>query len=254
MLGQAAFYNATTKNLIAAFGTLFNDISIVRTVNNQTQTIKVPIAFASADKAYNRTVQDPDMNYNFKTVKPRIAFLLSSIEYDVDRKIQPHNYTLIGNPNTATAKMQTQPVPYNLNFELSIAITNIEDGLQIIEQILPFFNPEYMIKTKDFPSLSLTRDTPVILQSVNYQDNTPDSDYTDGRELEWTLDFVIKTYYYGPVDTVKTIKQVNLFMFDSIDPTTANQVSRIDTSVVPSTANKTDQHQETVVVTEPGTA
>jgi hypothetical protein len=163
------------------------------------QTVKVPLIYASADKAYSRKTEDGSLNYNMKTVKPRMAFNLTNTEYDVDRKIQQLQYVSIQNQGESTAtKLPVQPAPYNLSFDLYITTANYEDGLQIIEQILPYFNPEIVIKTKDFPTLNIFKDTPVILQGVQFQDNTPDSDYTEARDLEWTLSFVVKTYFYCP--------------------------------------------------------
>jgi len=195
------------------------------------QTIKVPLVYASADKAFSRKTEDPGLNYSVKNVKPKIAFNMTSVMYDVERKIQQLQYISVpvsGSPQT-TAKMQVQPAPYNLGFEVYIATASYEDGLQIIEQILPYFNPELMIKTKDFPELNITKDTPVILNDVQLSDNTPDSDYTDSRELEWTLSFTVKTYFFAPVTTNKVITNT-LFVFEDIKAGAGNTVA-VDTNI-----------------------
>lgn len=246
MLNISPFYSGQTKAILGAFGSLFNDMQIVRTVGNSTKTVNVPLSYASADKAYSRRVEDGDMNFNMKRIFPRMAFNMLGIEHDPDRKLQSMNYTLKSATST-TATMQLQPVPYNIQVELYVAVSNIEDGLQIIEQILPFFNPEFMIKTKDFPSLNIMRDTPVVLNNVSFQDNTPDSEYTEDRNIEWTLSFTIKSFMYGPVSTVKVIKQVKLFTFDE---DTNLQLSTVTVDAV-SGPNPT---VATTTIEEPGAA
>lgn len=218
MLQLQPYYNQTIKNLISSFGSIFNDLQIIRTVNNVSKTINVPIAYASADKAFSRRVEDGDMNYNMKRVFPRMAFMMLGLEYDTERKLQPMQYTM-KNVSSTTSIRQLQGVPYNIELELYIASSNIEDGLQIIEQILPFFTPEFMIRTKDFPTLNIMKDTPIVLTGVSYQDNTPDTEYTEDRDIQWTLSFTIKSYLYGPTATDKIIKEIKLWTFDmSTDP------------------------------------
>jgi hypothetical protein len=210
MLNNPPFYTAHTKSIISAFGSLFNDIQIVRTAGTApSQVVNVPLSFSSADKAYSRKAEDPGLNYNMKRVVPRMAFNMLSFEYDIDRKIQQTQLTKYSTSPTTMAT-QMQPVPYNIQMELYIAVANIEDGLQIVEQILPFFNPEFVIKTKDFPTLNIVKDTPVVLNGVDYQDNTPDSDYGEARDIQWTLSFTIKTYMFGPVMGSNNIQTITI--------------------------------------------
>lgn len=246
MLQTPNFYYSQMKSLLGAFGSIFNDLQIVRTVNNVSKTINVPISYASADKAFSRRVEDGDMNYNMKRVFPRMSFMLLGLEYDVERKLQPQQYTM-KTVSSTTATKQLQPVPYNIEVELYIAVSNIEDGLQIVEQILPFFNPEFMIKTKDFPSLNIMRDTPIILTNVSYQDNTPDSEYTEDRDIQWTLSFSIKSYLYGQTSTGKIIKEIKLWTFDSIE----NPVNQLSTTTINAVSGPIPL-VSTTLVEEPG--
>ena len=247
MLGHSSFYNSTVKNTTATFGTLFNDISIVRSIkNNKTQTVKVPLAYAAKDKAFIRREQDPDMNNDFQAVFPRMAFNMTSVNYDPSRKINPAEF------QQNHSSFQRAPVPYNITYELYIGVTTIEDGLQIIEQILPFFTPEYTVTTSAFPALNLKMDIPFVLNSVNYDDPGADStDFTEQRIIEWTLSFTAKAYIFGPSQVGKQIQKVNVTIWDSEPLSQETKDSTIEIKVNPFTvADSTVQHTVTTKVTE----
>lgn len=238
MLGHAAYYNSSIKNYTSVFGTLFNDISIVRTKGAKTQTVNVPLSYSSKDKAWIRRTEDPNASSDVSAIFPRMAFMLVGVQNDTARKINASQYIAQGGSSIFP------PVPYNLEYELYIGTANIEDGLQIVEQILPFFNPEFSVSTKDIPSLGISMDVPIILNSVNYSDNTLDTDFSDARIIEWTLSFTVKGYLYGPVDsTKKQIKTTKAFVWmdEPMDPIPAYD-ELIKTQVTPTTANVVDTH------------
>lgn len=241
MLGHSPYYHETIKNITAAFGTIFSDISIARVVNNTTQTVKVPLYYSSKDKAFIRQTQDPNTNYAMARVFPAMAFQLLGIQYDADRMLNPTQKIALAGTSVNT------PVPYNISFELYIGAANIEDGLQIIEQILPFFAPSYTITTKDWPTLNIKKDVPIDLNSVQFTDNTPDSEFTTDRILEWTLSFTAKAYLYGPSSVAKPIKTVINHIF-SMTPEIEQAV--VTVAVNPPTANKGDVYTITTTKTE----
>lgn len=245
MLNHSPFYNSNLKNVVAAFGTLFNDLQIVRD-GTTLQTVNVPLTYASRDKAYIRRTQDNDLNFNMRMQFPRMAFQLVAMNYDSQRKI---NQFPVMSASTSAGRI-FHPVPYNLEFELYIATANIEDGLQIIEQILPYFSPEYTVTMTMYPGINLLKDISIQLNSVTPQDNTPDSDFEDVRVLEWTLSFTAKAWVGGAADTSgKRINDIKIFTFD-MDNITVNPNSTVDVAVVPPTALSTDVYTTTSVVTE----
>jgi hypothetical protein len=241
MLGHSPYYYETIKNITAAFGTIFSDFSIIRTVNNSNQTIKVPLSYSSKDKAFIRQTQDPNTNYNMARVFPAMAFQLTGITYDVDRMQNSSQSISKGGIAVKT------PVPYDIHYELYIGSMNIEDGLQILEQILPFFAPSYNLTTKDWPTLGLKKDVPIVLNNVGFIDNTPDSDFTQDRVLEWTLTFTAKAYLYGPTSVAKPIKTVINHVF-SLTPEA--EVAVVTVAVNPPTATKEDVYTITTTINE----
>jgi hypothetical protein len=250
MLSFPPFYNETIKKTTATFGTLFNDISIVRSVkNNKTQTVKVPLSYSSKDKGFVRREQDPDMNNDFQSVFPRMAFNMTSLSYDPARKLNSAEFQQSYNT------YQRAPIPYNITYELYIGVTNIEDGLQIIEQILPFFNPEYTVTTATFPALNLSMDIPFILESVSFDDpGADDSDFTEQRIIEWTLTFNAKAWLFGPTQTKKQIQKVDATIWMQEPLTVDTQDSNIETKVNPFTVtNESVTHTVTTVVSTPPT-
>ena len=240
MLRHSPYYHSTIKNITSAFGTIFSDMEIIRTVAGTSKTIKVPLTFASKDKAFVRKTVDPSMNYNMGRVFPALAFQFLGMQFDTSRMLNATQYTAAG-----PEKMYT-PVPYNLEFELYIGSANIEDGLQVLEQILPFFTPAYTITTKDWPTLNIKKDVPIVLNSVNFSDNTPDSDFSDDRILEWTLSFTAKAYFYGPSVAAKQIKEVKNFIYDS---GLTNLQETVDIVVNPRNAVPTDVYTIDTTIT-----
>jgi hypothetical protein len=257
MFGHNAFGHSQIKNLTAAFGALFNNLEVIRTKGAKTQTVKVPLTYASRDKAFERRTQDADLNSATKTTWPRAAFLFTGLEYDPSRKLAQNQY--LAKATAGTALKAYQPAPWNLNYELYLGASSIEDGLYMIEQIVPFFNPEYSLITRDLVQLDVERNTPIVLNGVSYQDNTPDSDFGESRIIEWTLNFTIKSFIYGPVDSAsKLIKHVDapVWQFDenmnwtpSVKVGSTNEAI-VEADVVPGTATPDQAHTTPTTVTE----
>lgn len=244
MLGHAPFYNEDLKNVVTAFGTLFNDIKIIRS-GGTAQTIKVPLTYASKDKAYVRRLQDSESNYNMKMQFPRLAFNMIGVTYDPQRRIN----NTVKNYGPTSDTRAFHPVPYDIELELYVATASVEDGLQIIEQILPFFAPEYTVTMNKFPEIGLKKDIPFVLNSVTPADNTPDSSFDDFRVLEWTLNFTAKAWIGGPKDTTGLrINTVNVFMFN--DNEFESPEALISVAVNPSDAAPDDVHTKDVTITE----
>lgn len=212
MLGNNHFYNRTIRKVVVAFGTLFNDLVLVR--YNKAGTVeyertRVPLSYGAKEKYITRLTQDPDLIKSIATHLPRMSFDLTGLEYDVSRKQQSLVKNFGFNNSTGNINTQFAPIPYNFNFTLSIYVRNQEDGTQILEQILPFFTPDYTVTVDLIPSMDQKYDMPIILNSVS-----PEIDYEGDmlstRMIIWTLDFTVKGYIFPPVNTSgKIIKQAN---------------------------------------------
>src|SRR6056300_1313765 len=212
MIGQY-FYNESTRNVVVAFGTLFNQIQLTKkdASGNVTQTMKVPLAYGPKQKWLSRLTEDPNLSKKVAVTLPRIGFEISGITYDVSRKqnkIMKAKKVLDGTDNSQL-KSGYMPVPYNLNFELYVMAKNSDDALQIVEQILPFFQPEYAITLNERPELDIIRDVPIVLNSIGYEDNY-EGEFAIRKAIIYTLSFTAKYFLYGPVYSQKVIKSVQV--------------------------------------------
>ena len=193
---------------------MFNNIRLVRYNKAGTieiERITVPLSYADKEKFYKRITQDPELTKETMLTLPRMAFSLDSITYDPLRKTSIYNKQF--SQSAVTGQLKTiQATPYNFDFSLSIYVRNVEDGTQIIEQILPYFNPDYTLSI-NLTTLDSKIDVPLILNSVS-QDNQADGVPDNTRVITWNLTFTMKGYIYGPINsTAKVIRQVSANTF-----------------------------------------
>ena len=234
MLGTYS-YNEIFRKTIVAFGTLFNNIELRRS----TEVMKVPLAYGPKQKFLARLDQNPDpTNKRVQITLPRISFEINGITYDSSRKVSPTQKIKFAK-DTDENKNVYMPVPYNLSFELAIISKNQEDGLQILEQILPFFQPHYNLSVKLLPDVGETKDVPVTLTSVDYED-TYEGDFSARRAIIYTLQFTVKTYLYGPITDSKTIKKVITDMYTDVNTSSAPREVRYTIQPDPITADADD--------------
>jgi len=235
MLGTYSYHEIFRKTVVA-FGTLFNNIEIRR----QDEVMKVPLAYGPKQKFLARLDQNPDpTNKRVQITLPRISFEIKGINYDSTRKVSPTQKIKVASSDNSKNKNVFMPVPYSIGFELAIISKNQEDGLQILEQILPFFQPHYNLSLKLLPEMSETKDCPIILNSIDYEDSY-EGDFAQRRAIIYTLDFTVKTYLYGPVTEAKTIKKAITDMYTSTDVNTAPREVRYITVPDPLTADADD--------------
>jgi len=209
MLGTT-FYHGIIRNLIVAFGTLFNNIEITRkdSGNAVAQTIRVPLSYGPKQKYIARKQADPTLNVKVQATLPRMAFDITTFTYDATRKLSSTlRYT---KPHPADAGKVIPvfvPVPYDIAMSLHIMVRNMEDGLQIVEQILPHFTPEFTVTLTELSDLNIKRDIPIVLQGISKEEEY-EGDFSAKRVLTWSLDFMAKAYFYGAVngDGTKVIK------------------------------------------------
>ena len=225
------FYNESMRRMTIAFGQLFNNIQIKRKDSNDTviQSIKVPLAYAPKEKFLVRLDQQPSLDEReFAITLPRMSFEITSIAYDPSRKLNRiQKFKRV--KTTADGKIldyNYMPVPYNISYSLNIFTATAESGLQIVEQILPFFQPDYTVTVNAIPSLNIKRDVPIVLNSVTYEDSYNGS-FTQRRAVIYTLTFTAKTYLFGPAQTQKVIKQTQSDLYTDTNTSTAKREERI---------------------------
>ena len=228
------FYHEILRKTIISFGTLFNGIT-VKTTDGGTivNATKVPLAYGPTQKFLARLTQSPDLNKATAITLPRMSFEFTGLTYDPSRKVTTTQKFVVKDPvtnkNTSKAYM---PVPYNMQFELAIMCKLNDDALQIVEQILPYFQPAYTVTVNLVGSINEKRDIPIILENVTMQDDY-EGDFMERRVLLYTLRFSAKTYLFGPVSsaTDDIIRSVKVNYLTGTD--TANTRRDLTYTVVP---------------------
>ena len=211
MFGQT-FYHSLLRKYVILVGTLVNDIHITRTDKdgNTTVFLKVPVTYGPKDKMLARITQDPAIDRPSATLPlPMISFEMGQMTYDKDRKLNTIHKVSVKSDDKNKFKYQYNYVPYNIAFKIFIYAKNAEDGTKIVEQILPFFTPDWTTTVNLISELEETKDIPVILNKVNYTDNY-DKDFKERRAIIWELDLTLKGYLYGPIKKSGIIKFVNV--------------------------------------------
>ncbi len=254
MLGTYSYHEIFRKTIVA-FGTLFNNIELRRS----DEVMKVPLAYGPKQKFLARLDQVPDpTNKRVQITLPRISFEINGINYDSTRKVSPTQKIKIAS-TTDKNKNVFMPVPYNIGFELGIIAKNQEDGLQILEQILPVFQPHYNLSVKLLTSVNEIKDVPVVLTNVEYEDDY-EGDFSTRRAIIYTLQFTAKTYLYGPVTESKIIKKAVTDYYTDTNVTraprqvryTATPTSLVDRDgvVVTTLSNATDTNDNIITVAD----
>ena len=213
MLNGLSYYHGAIRKTIVAFGRLFSDIKIQRENTDGTiaQTIAVPLAYAPKEKWIVRIDSDPNLTNNTYTSLPRLSFQIDSYVYDSSRKTNKMQKITCSDATTAANPIMRSvfaPAPYNIDISLYILTKTQEDALQILEQILPVFNPEYTLKINAIDDMEIVQAIPVILNSISAEDNY-DGQFTERRFVVHTLTFTLKTNIYGPVQDQGIITTVN---------------------------------------------
>jgi hypothetical protein len=228
MLSRTHYYHRIIRKMVVSFGTMFNNIMLKRYNKAGTveiERITVPLTYSSKEKFYVRITQDPNLAAQLNVVLPRMAFELTNISYDPLRKTSSfiEQFTTKNSNELRTVKR----TPYNFEFSLYIFVRNVEDGTQIVEQILPYFTPDYTLTVDLIDDNSLKADVPIVFQTVS-QDITDDTGESDQlRTIVWTLTFTMKGWMYGPIDDGKLIRKVtaNTFYDNSSDTSGDTQLN-----------------------------
>ena len=229
------FYNEILRRTIISFGTLFNNVSIKKTDSSDSvvSVVKVPLAYGPTEKFLARINQSPDLNKPTQITLPRMSFEFTGLTYDPTRKVTTTQQFVVKDPDDGTeTKKSYMPVPYNMQFELSIMTKLNDDALQIVEQILPYFQPAYNLSIELVESIKEKRDVPIVLENITMQDDY-EGDFTSRRVLLYTLRFTAKTYLFGPASSASKdiIKKARVSLLTGTD--TSNTTREVTYTVTP---------------------
>ena len=245
MLGTY-FYHEILRKTVIGFGTLFNNINIRHKDASGTNVsvLKVPLAYGPMQKFLARIQQQPDLEREIAITLPRISFEMQGLQYDPSRKTGIAQTFLA--KNGTNARKVYMPVPYNVGFELSIMSKLSDDALQILEQIIPYFQPSFNITVNLIDSIGEKKDIPIVLESINYSDQY-EGGFDTRRIIVYTLSFTAKTYLFGPVadNPEGLIKKVDVDYYASENFKTAKRNIRY--SATPAAKQNYDGDEATVV-------
>jgi hypothetical protein len=227
MLNNNVYYHGIIRKCIVGFGTLFSDIYIDRkqgdSVTGSTiQRLQIPLAYAPKEKWIVRLDSDPNLENHTYVSLPRMSFEILGYNYDPARKVNRMQQIKCGDGSGSVSTMYT-PVPYNIDISLYVLTKTQEDGLQIVEQILPTFTPEYTLTINAIPDMNVKIDVPVILNSVAVNDEY-DGDFQTRRFVTHTLNFQMKVNLFGPITGRNVIDTVNANIGNNEDFSSPNRI------------------------------
>jgi len=215
------FYNESTRRMVSVFGSIFNDMEVVKknAAGKVLTKIKVPLGYAPRTKVLarlNEQTSDPKIALKL----PRLSFEISSMDYDANARVSKHkNYKKVVTGDTLQLHKLGAPAVYKVGFELNILAATQDEALQLLEQILPMFQPEYTVTIKDIPTMNITTDTPIVLTSVALNDDY-EGDLITRRAIIYTLAFETRIRYYRGIGKSKQILQTEVDFSENVDPTT----------------------------------
>ena len=242
MFGQY-FYHEKIRKCVAIFGRMFNDIYILRKTSTgaSTSQVKVPLSYAPKQKYLERIRENPDL-YNDTKVAiklPRMSFEITNFAYDTSRQLtKTSTFNTIGTASTNRQKF-FPPVPYTINFQLNIYAKSQDDALQVVEQVLPYFNPQYTLTIQPFPTEypDFKEDIPIVIQGVSFSDDFEGS-VESRRTIVYALDFEMKVSFHGPISTSSIIRQADAAIFQLEGSLSGDSDTGIETIRI--TPNPTD--------------
>lgn len=241
------FYHATMRKSVAVFGTMFNNIKVMRTASGggTLNQIKVPLAYGPKQKFLARLDQETGFDQSVALKLPRMAFEITSLAMDSTQKLNKLNNIVETHGSDATKKKTIKHfTSYDIGISLYIMAKNQDDGLQIMEQILPYFQPDYTVSITPVDGFSMKQDVPIILEGVNIQDEY-EGDLATRRVLIYQLDFTMKMKFYGPTADVGLIREINIDFEKFGTNNDSNRFEEMDFTV----GNTDTENNYTVTVT-----
>lgn len=214
---STTFYHGTIRRYVIVFGTLFNNIYIKKreTDGDVVKTVKIPVSYGPKEKFLARLAADPELTHPVASQLPRLGFQITGFNYDAARKLPSTIKFPKVDPEGKV--IVYSPVPYDITFQLSIMVRTADDGHQIVEQILPYFTPEWNSSVNLVDEIDHPFDIPLVINSISMEDNY-ESELQERRILVWTIDFTMKAFFFGPVSTKKVIKIANTNLWATLSP------------------------------------
>lgn len=243
------FYHSTMRKAVAVFGTIFNNINVIRTKSDGTvlNQVKVPLAYGPKQKFLARLDGTSGTDASMAVKMPRMAFEITSLELDSTQKLGKRNTITEAHASDVTKKKTIKhQVAYNINMSLFVMAKNQDDGLQVVEQILPYFQPEYTVTISPVTGFDYKQDVPIVLTGVTISDDY-EGDFLTRRALIYQLDFTMKMKFFGPTGNQGVIREVNIdFNGDSGG---AEILENMDFTITPSNADEDDNYTVTTTIT-----
>lgn len=236
-------YNQILRKCVVGFGTLFNNLEIRKFNEDGSvyQRMKVPLAYGPSQKFLARIEQQPELGRPNAITLPRMSFEMTGMEYDPSRKQSPTQYCLT-NENAEGLRKTFIPVPYNLEFELNVLSKTQDDCLQIVEQIIPFFQPSFNLSIKLVEEANIIKDIPIVMNSISFQDDY-EGNFDTRRALVYTMRFTVKTYIYGPTTDTGLIKKAITKEYAKVDLTAPGRYRKYEVTA----KAKVDKNNDNVV-------
>ena len=258
MFKNMQFYHEHVRKAIVAFGMIFNNIRIERrTLTDEVaQVMRVPLAYSTKQKFLSRIAMIPDATSRGEVaiLLPRMGFEIQQLAFDPSRKVSPiqRNKAVGVGDDVNTVRTTYVATPYNMSLALYIFAKNQEDGLRIVEQVLPFFSPDFNITVNELPVLGITRDIKITLDNIDY-DDTYEGDFADRQSIIWTLNFTMRLNFYGPVNNQAVIKEsiAKLYEKDDFLNVRVKSTSTIGTGgVIDKTLTPADEYEYITTILE----
>ena len=243
------FYHSTMRKAVAVFGTIFNNIHVIRTKADGTvlNQIKVPLSYGPKQKFLARLDQSSGADASMAMKLPRMAFEITSLELDSTQKLSKRNVITESHASDVTKKKTIKhQVAYNINVSLFVMAKNQDDGLQVVEQILPYFQPEYTISMTPVSGFDYKQDVPIVLTGVTISDDY-EGDMITRRALIYQLDFTMKMKFFGPTGNQGVIRGIEIDLNGNVGNTLA--LEEMNFSITPSSADEDDNYTVTTVIT-----
>ena len=242
------YYHGLIRRYVVAFGNMFSDIQVVRRKDgNVVQRLAVPIQYGPRRKWLTRLDVDPDLDRPVAITLPRMGFEIVGFAYDPTRKLQRGTSQSHGTHTQTNLTRVFDPVPYNMTFLLTIMTRNDDDGCQIIEQILPYFSPEYTLTMRMLDDPDTLRSVPIVIGGISYE-NSYDGDVGAREVISWNVDFTVKGYFYGPVSRSGIIRRTIVDLHTGLTEDTSAE--RIVAEIDPFDAEPEDDYEFSEMVEE----
>ena len=213
------FYHEKIRKCVSIFGRMFNDVYVLRKNSSGAvvSQVKVPLSYAPKQKYLERIRENPDLYDNTQVAikLPRMSFEITNFAYDTSRQLtKTSTFNTLGDTANDRKKF-FPPVPYTINFQLNVYAKSQDDALQVVEQVIPFFNPQYTLTIKPFPDdyPDFKEDIPIIIQGVSFQDDFEGA-VESRRTIVYAMDFEMKVSFHGPVSTSSIIRQSDAAIYD----------------------------------------